>query len=273
VGEPFFNRLTVPLSFLLLLTMGFGSVTPWRAAPRGLLWRRLRGPAVIALSAGVVTALTVTRVAWVVLAVVFGAFVASAIVGLLIELAGSRSAKSGLSLATEAKRVIGNDQAFWAGQLSHIGVALVVIGISFATNLPSHAEVEMAPGDSVDFAGYSLVYESPFLRNEPNRVVQGARIQVYRGDRYLGVLEPRVNAYNGSESGIVTPAVMTRAGGDLYLTLRRLDAETVELGLDTSPMVWLIWLGGLTTAAGGFWVLGARRAQRTESTEPITADV
>ena len=272
VGEPFFNRLAVPLSFLLLLTMGFGPVTPWRGAPKGLLWRRLRGPAVIALAAGIGTALTVTRVAWVVLAVVLGTFVAAAIVGLLIELARSRSEKSGLSLVSEARTVIGNDQPFWAGQLSHVGVALVVVGISFATNLPLHAEAELAPGDSVEFAGYTLVYEAPFLRNEPNRVVQGARIEVFEGASQLTVLEPRVNAYGDDGAGIVTPAVMTRPGGDLYLTLRRLDSETVELGLDTSPLVWLIWLGGLTTAAGGFWTLGARRAMRSASKELVTAD-
>jgi cytochrome c-type biogenesis protein CcmF len=272
VGEPFFNRLTVPLSFLLLLTMGFGPVTPWRGAPKGLLWRRLRGPAVIALVAGIATALLVTRVAWVVLAVVFGTFVAAAIFGLLLALARSRSDKSGSSLVAEARTIIGNDQPFWAGQVSHIGVALVVIGISFATNLPSHAEVELAPGDSVVFAGYTLFYDAPFLRNEPNRVVRGARIEVFAGEQYLGALEPRVNTYGGEGAGIVTPAVMTRAGGDLYLTMRRLDSETVGLALDTSPMVWMIWLGGLTAAAGGFWALAARRAGRPARKEPVTAD-
>jgi cytochrome c biogenesis factor len=66
---------------------------------------------------------------------------------------------------------------------------------------------------------------------------------------------------------------MTRPRGDLYLTLRRLDAESVELGLDTSPMVWLIWLGGLTVAAGGFWSLGARRVERRKARDAVTADV
>jgi len=273
VGEPFFNRLAVPLSFLLLLTIGFGAVTPWRGAAKGLLWRRLGGPAVVALAAGIATAMFVTRVGWVVLAVVFGTFVAAAIVGLLVEMARNRSEKSGQSLLVEARTVIGNDQPFWAGQLSHIGVALVAVGIAFATNLPAHAEVELSPGDTVEFAGYTLVYDMPFRRNEPNRVVEGARIDVFQGDRHLTTLEPRINLYGGDASGIVTPAVMTRPSGDLYLTLRRLDAESVELGLDTSPLVWLIWLGGLSVAAGGFWSLAARRSRRPSTPERVPADV
>jgi len=273
VGEPFFNRLAVPLSFLLLLTMGFGPVTPWRGAGPGLLWRRLRGPAILALAAGIVTALMVTTVGWVVLAIVLGTFVATAIVGLIFELARNRSEKSGRSLHTEIRTVVGNDQAFWAGQLSHVGVVLVAIGVAFAVNLPIHAEVELAPGDSVDFAGYTLVYDSPFRRNESNRVVQGARVVVLKDERRLTTLEPRANLYASASSPIVTPAVMTRPDGDLYLTLRRIDAETIELGLDTSPMIWLVWLGGLVATAGGVWSLTARRAERAIERERATAGV
>jgi cytochrome c biogenesis factor len=66
---------------------------------------------------------------------------------------------------------------------------------------------------------------------------------------------------------------MTRAGGDLYLTLRRLDDETIELHLDTSPMIWLLWLGGLVAASGGFWSLAARRSERKLETDQAIANV
>jgi cytochrome c biogenesis factor len=66
---------------------------------------------------------------------------------------------------------------------------------------------------------------------------------------------------------------MTRADGDLYLTLRRIDADTIDLDLDTSPMIWLIWLGGLTTAAGGFWSLAVRRTERAAERDRVVAHV
>jgi cytochrome c-type biogenesis protein CcmF len=273
VGEPFFNRLAVPLSFMLLLTMGFGPITPWRGAAPGLLWSRLRTPTVLALAAGLLVAVTVTRVGWVILAIVLGMFVIGVIVGLLLELAAARASRSGRPLLEEVITVIGNDPPFWAGQVSHIGVVLVAVGIAFAANLPLHAEVELAPGESVEFAGYILTYEAPFRRDEPNRAVEGARVSVHRDDRRVGTLEPRANFYLGVTGGIVTPAVMARPGGDLYLTLRNLDTETVELGLDTSPMIWLVWLGGLTTATGGFWSLSARRRRQVIEPEPVLADV
>ncbi|HEY6628152.1 MAG TPA: cytochrome c-type biogenesis CcmF C-terminal domain-containing protein [Acidimicrobiia bacterium] len=273
VGEPFFNRLAVPLSFMLLLVMGFGPVTPWRGAAPGLLWKRLRWPALIALAVGLITAALVTRLGWVILAVVLGTFVACAIVGLMVEMASSRAGKTGLSFFSEVKTVVRADQPFWAGQLSHLGVVLVAIGIAFASNLASHATVDLEPGDSANFAGYTIAYESPFRRVEPNRVVEGARLTVMKDDRVVGALEPRVNLYGPDSFAVFTPAVMSRPAGDLYVTLRSLDSAQVSLSLDTSPLVWMLWLGGLTTAAGGAWSLAARRRERATALERQSADV
>jgi cytochrome c-type biogenesis protein CcmF len=273
VGEPFFNRMAVPLSFALLLVMGFGPVTPWRGAPPRLLWKRLRGPAVLALTAGLLIAALVTRVGWVVLAVVLGTFVVTAILGLLVEMATARSAKTGHSFVSEVKTVIGADQPFWAGQLSHIGVVLVAIGIAFASNLASHATVDLEPGDTVEFAGYTVTYDAPFRRVEPNRVVEGAGLTVARGEQVVGQLEPRVNLYGTDSFAVFTPAVMSTPRGDLYVTLRSLDSTQVSLSLDTSPLVWMLWLGGLTTAAGGAWSLAARRRERATALERQSADV
>jgi cytochrome c-type biogenesis protein CcmF len=89
----------------------------------------------------------------------------------------------------------------------------------------------------------------------------------------VATLEPAANFYGGDTSGITTPAVLNTPKGDLYLTLRSLDSESAELGLDTSPMIWLIWLGGAVTAAGGFWALQARRSERIIAPKRPTADV
>jgi cytochrome c-type biogenesis protein CcmF len=274
VGRPFFNRLAIPLSFAILLVMGIGPLVPWRGSPKGQLWRRVRLPIAVGVSVGAVTAVLITPLGWVVAAMMLGAYVVTAIVGLLVEQARTRSAKTQESLWTSSRRIVGRDQAFWSGQLSHLGVVLVVVGIAFAANLGSHTTVELEPGESADFAGYTLVYESPFQVREPNRLVQGARVSVYSDGEYLTTLEPRANFYGSDTAGVITPAVMTGVGGDLYLSLRDLDSERLDLALDTSPVIWLLWLGGLVTAAGGFWSFAARRSARKPArSERRTADV
>jgi cytochrome c-type biogenesis protein CcmF len=267
VGEPFFNRLAVPLSFGLLLAMGVGPIAPWRVARAGLLWRRLHGPLQVSLAAALLTALAVSPVGWVVLATLCGVFVVAVSVRHLWTQASHAARLKGSGPGREIRRLVGADPGFWAGQLSHAGVALVAVGIAFAANLAVHNEVSLAPGEVVRFDGYEVAYQSPFQRREPNRLVQGATLAVTRAGDPVTVLEPRLNLFEGSALAIGSPAVHTTWRGDLYLTLKSLDPAGIVLRLDSSPLQWMVWLGGLTAAAGGFLSLQARR----RAAEPVEA--
>lgn len=262
VGKPFYNRLTVPLSFALLLTMGLGSVTPWRHAAGPLVWNRIRGPLQVALAAGLVTAVIGTRLGWVVLAVVASVFVIGVIVRHLTELAGRRSRATGRGFFTEALHVLRGDQGYWAGQVSHVGVALVALGLAFTSNLSVHETFELEPGDTFAFAGYEMTYRAPFQRTEPSRTVVGANIEVHSDGRLVAELQPRANHFGSDPTGIPSPAVMSRLSGDVYLMLINIDNTGIRLEANTSPLIWLLWVGGLVTAAGGFWATQARRAER-----------
>jgi cytochrome c-type biogenesis protein CcmF len=275
VGEPFFNRLAVPLSFLLLLVMGFGPITPWKDADPGLIWRRTRGPALLAVAGGLATALFVTRNGWIVLSIVLGLFVSGTIIGLALEQTRRRSAKTGATVSSSLRQVFSGDGAFWAGQLSHIGVVLVAVGISFATNLGAHATVEMSPGDSTTFEGHTITYESPFQQTSPSKTVVGARFTVTDGDSLTGMVEPSINLFGSEQSAVGTPDVLHGPGGDLYVTLEDFPDDTgaVEVSLDTSPMIWVLWLGGLIVATGGFLAVLARRRERRTAKDRATVDV
>ncbi len=273
VGAPFYNRLAVPLTFALLLVMGFGPITPWGSASPGVIWRRSRLPLFVSVGAGLAVALFVSRIGWVVLAVVLATFVTGTIIGLLIEQARRRAGRRELTLVGGLREVVGGDTAFWAGQVSHIGVVLVAVGIAFAANLALHDTVVLEPGESVEFAGYELVYEGPFQFEEPQRIVRGARITVLRDNQLVAGMEPTNNFYGSQASGIITPDVLTRPEGDLYLTLRDLDEVSATLSLDTSPLIWLLWFGGLVAAGGGFWAMAARASERSLISESAPADV
>ncbi len=273
VGEPFYNRLAVPLSFCLLLIMGLGPATPWGTTRPEIVWKRVRSPLVVAAGASLITALAITRIGWVVLAVALATFVIGVILGVLVEQVGRRREKLDEPWTAATRTVLGGDQAFWAGQLSHVGLALLALGIAFAGNLGSHLEVELAPGQSVEFEGYTITYDAPFQQQFPNKVTRGARLEVTRDGQFIAVMEPAANFFGGDTTGVSTPDVLNQAGGDLYITLLDLDPSSATLALDTSPMVWLIWLGGAVIAAGGFWARSARREERKPVAERPSADV
>jgi cytochrome c-type biogenesis protein CcmF len=239
--------------------MGIGPLTPWKEADPKLLADRLRLPVQIGLLAGVITVITTSRIGYVVLAVVLGVFVISAIASMLVERATRSAQARGGKITTEIRRQLQAEPSFWAGQLSHSGVALVAIGLALAANLAQRGEVSLSPGENARFAGYEIAYRSPFLYTEPHRRVEGATIDVLRDGVLVTTLTPKANFFGGDTSGITTPAIHSSLGGDLYLTLLDIDPSGIVLRMNTSPGIWLLWLGGLVTASGGAWSLAARR--------------
>ena len=77
---------------------------------------------------------------------------------------------------------------------------------------------------------------------------------------------------NDDPTGISTPDVMHHLGGDLYATLLGIPTGgSARLTFDTSPLIWMLWLGGVITALGGAISLRSRRTSRPG--KRIEADV
>ena len=260
VGRPFFDRWAVPLSFALILAMGIGPITPYRVARPMVVWERIRTPLRVALGASAGVVLFVSRNGHVILMSLLSALVISVIVAHLFRLSAQSSAKSELSKMSAAMGLIRRDPGFWGGQVSHMGVAILAFGIAASANLVTETTIDLAPGESVVVAGHELRYDQPFTRQEPNRTVVGARIELLDGSRVVDVLEPRLNQYYGSLRAIQTPAVRSTLAGDLYISPTRLDAAGVAADVWWYPMQWMVWLGGLVMAAGAaFSLLALRR--------------
>jgi cytochrome c-type biogenesis protein CcmF len=198
----------------------------------------------------------------------------STMVGLLLEQTARRRARTAETRSDAIREIVAGDAVFWSGQLSHIGVVLVAIGMAFAANLGAHAETVLAPGESTTFEGFAITFESPFRQSTPSKTTVGARLTVTRGTEFIGMLEPAANFFGGSESGVSTPDVLHRPEGDFYVTLLGLpETGSARFTFDTSPVIWVLWLGGLTTVAGGFATLAARRRGRQTAEDRQTVDV
>ena len=264
VGRPFFDKWAVPLSFTLILAMGIGPVTPYRVARPAIVWERIRIPLQIALAASATTVLLVTRNGHVIIMSLLSTFVIAVIVRHLITL-GHKAKKKGDGLGTAILALARHDPGYWGGQISHIGVAVLALGIAVSANLVVSGTLDLEPGESMQFDGYELEYDAPFSRQEPNRLVVGARIIVKRDGRLIDVMEPALNQYPGFLQAIQTPAVRSTIVGDLYISPTRLDSSGVSADLWYYPMQWMLWLGGLIMASGAaFSLLAIRRSRTTE---------
>ena len=104
-----------------------------------------------------------------------------------------------------------------------------------------------------------LTYLESVVRQEPNRDVLGARIAIVRDGKQVGILEPGINDYFRQGQTIGTPSVASSIGGDLYLTLDRINADEISFKALWFPYIWMVWSGGFLAGIGPAWSWVARR--------------
>jgi len=269
VGRPFFDRMAIPLSFGLLLAMGIGPITPYRATRGAVIWERIRIPVQVALAATALVVVLGHRNRFLLIGTLLAVFVMATIVRNLWTAAKTAAPKWEMSIPAAALRVMRNDTGYWGGQISHFGVALLALGIAISANLSVEAEVTLTPGETATVAGYDVTYIQGFSRQEPHRFTVGAEVQISKDGRVLSTEEPRLNRYGTSQQSIATPAVDESITGDLYLSLKAIDPERIILGVWWFPFIWLIWVGGLLTGAAVLWSRLVRKPKPVRDKVPV----
>jgi len=256
VGAPWFDRSAIPIGLVLLLAMGVGPLAPYRIARPSVLWRRVRFPLQVAAVASALAVVAGLRPITVLITVALAAFVIAGIVRHAHEVVRARPG----GYLGEMARLAGSDPGYWGGMIAHVGVALVAVAVAFSGSFGVRQEITLTVGQSAFFEGYTLTYLSPFLREEPNRTVVGATIELSRGGRVLGTLEPRLNQYPNQVQAIPTPSVRTGLREDVYLSLVRIEPGSATVTVDAFrfPLMWLLWLGRSTSGP-------LRAASRTRS--------
>jgi len=252
VGTPYYNRVSLPIAALLLLAIGVGSITPYRAARWDVVWSRIAMPLTAGLVAGAFTVLIGVDSVPVVILVVLGVFV----IATIVKEFWRQTRRAGGS-------VLRRDPGYWGGQVAHIGVALLAIGIAASSGLAFRDQIRLATGESATFDDYCIVYEGPTSRMEPNRAVVGAVISLRDGDcgGEIATLEPVFNSY-ARPPAIATPAVRTGLTEDVFVALATVPGDDVVLDVMVFPLMWVLWAGGLIMVGGGMWAVFARKPQR-----------
>jgi len=244
VGPPYFNALFVPLMAILMAVMGVGVLVRWKDTPTRWL-RAMLVPVVLG------SALLAPLFAW-----LLGDFdwpVLSAVaLALWVVLAGLRDVRDKTRHSGWRKGLAGLSRSYWGMQVAHLGIAVCALGVVLSSHNDVERDLRMAPGESVELAGYRFVFEGAQHYQGPNFSSDRATVRVLHDERPVTVLHPEKRLYT------VQQATMTEAGidagftRDLYVAL----GEPLENGawavrVHVKPYVRWIWLGGLLTGLGG----------------------
>jgi cytochrome c-type biogenesis protein CcmF len=257
VGEPYFNRMTMPVGLLLLFLMAMAPVLPWRKASTELLRVRLFWPAVAGTAALVVAVALGARGLAPLLAFGLGGFAAGAAVRQL-ALATRRQGWRGLVGRTNG------------GMVVHLGVVLIAVAFAASQSYLHEAELTLDAGQAASVAGHSVEFLGLEEQTDEAKTSFVARVRV-DGDR---VFAPRINQFTFGGQSIGTPSVRVGPTEDVYLSLLRLpegDGDPVTLRVVVQPLISWLWVGGGLMVVGTALAIfpGRRRRVPTAPTSEL----
>ncbi|MBL8983027.1 MAG: heme lyase CcmF/NrfE family subunit [Gemmatimonadetes bacterium] len=252
VGEPFFNRMTIPICAALLFLMGVGPALPWKEADRATLRRKLLGPII---AAGVTLVASVgagVRSPYAALAFAFAAFAFVANIGEFVEGARARMRLRGESAVDALGHLLAANRRRYGGYVAHLGVVAVAVAITASSTFRAEHEATLKKGESMTVGGLQVRLDEVWGREEPQRSVIGTTVTILKGGREVARLDPRMNFYPTSQQPVPTPAVRSRPSGDIYLNLQAFaqDGTNATLRVIVEPLVPWIWAGGMIICLG-----------------------
>lgn len=252
VGAPFFNSVNVPISVGLVLLMGVGPLIAWRRASLDQLRRHFLWPAVAGLLLAAVLLALGVRGAFALMSFGVGVFVAVVVGAEFVRVARGRAAATGESFARALGGITWRNRRRYGGLIVHLGVVCIAIGITASFGFQKAREVALAPGESVNFEGYTVRFAGLVHDQQPHRFVIGARLEVARNGKPLGTFVPAKNFYEGRDEPTTSVAVRERPNHDLYFILGDVarDGSHVTVRMLVNPLVMWIWIGGAILTLG-----------------------
>ena len=251
VGPPYFNAVFAPLLVPTVFLMIPGSVARWREAnvreiAHKLLWT-FAGAVVLA----------------VLLPFVLGGWSIGAAFGLFL------GCWVALGTAQQVVERVGKPgrigASFWGQHTAHLGMAVLVIGITGVKCYEVERDVRMRIGDVVTIAPYTFRLNSLDEVRGPNYKAVRADVQVLRNDKIIEILQPEKRRYFSSAMAMTEAGIDSGFMRDLYVSLGEpLDDARTEWSMRVyyKPFVPWLWGGVLLMVLGGVLAALDRRYRK-----------
>ncbi len=254
VATPYYNFFLVIFGLPLLALIGIGPLIAWRRASPGSLWRTFRWPVVSAVAGAALLGLLGLGSSPAGLTALSLCVFVTVTIGM--EFARGTSARraiAGGSWPRALRDLVNRNRRRYGGYVVHLAMVLLVVGVTASTAYSSVGEANLAVGQSMRIDGYTLTNTGLFQRKGPNYTLDYVRLQVSRGGKAQGILEPGLRQYDTGQVGNevdIRSSMLT--GTDLYSILQAPDqnGNGVSVKVLVNPAVGLVWLAGVVFALG-----------------------
>jgi cytochrome c-type biogenesis protein CcmF len=254
VGAPYFNIMFIYIMMPMLLLMGFGVQISWHQDKIKEIVQKLGW--VIILSLTLPWALQILILKTMTILVYLSMFLAFWII-----------LSTGFALYGRVKQLGGLhalSQSYYGMVVSHIGVAMMVLGVAISNGYGIQADVIMAPGDVTQLGKYTVEYVDEHDLVGPNYHGVKAEFILKDGGRSIKIY-PEKRIYDVTKIPMTDSAIDVSAFRDIYIALGEpLDGQSWSVRLYYKPLIRWIWTGGFLILMGGFLALLDRKFYTTQ---------
>ncbi len=260
VGQPFFNRVNVPIAIFLLFLTGVGPLLAWRKASTNSLKRNFLGAAVAALAVGAGLLIWPGIRPWPIgggefyawCSFVMATFVGITIVREFYKGARARAYGTGENFLEGVVNLTLRNTRRYGGYIAHFAFVLLFIGWSgqaFKVDLPG---IEAGIGETFALRQYVMRVDDLTVEKTPNYDSQKAVVSVFENGKKVATMLPEHRVYKPSQQPTTEVAMRSTLKEDLYLVFQggNLDGSKAIFQVYLNPLTAWVWIGGVVLGLG-----------------------
>lgn len=259
LGEPYFNKISVPIGIFLLLLLAICPTFSWKQTTGKAFLKRALYPLVttiffliILFVSGIhhVKSLLTLSLAFLGLAIIIAEIVTSI---------SNRMKSENHGLFPSLKHIFKLNTRRYAGYLIHIGVMLIYLAIVGTTVYKQEKEITLQQGQETTIGNYRLIYNKMGEKRDANKDVLTAELEVFKGSKQLGTIVPQRFFYHsamGKTQYTTEVAVRSTLKEDLYVILASYqDDGSATFTFLVNPLQIWMWIGGIVITIGVIIIL------------------
>ena len=274
----FYNRIVVPMSLLLVALMSIGPLLAYGKDAGVKLARGIVIPGIVALIAVTATLVIGPRNIWALVCIAISVMAVTSIVVDFVHSLWFRIRSTGENVLIGALRLTDGNHRRYGGQLIHLGMILIVLGVAGSSLFTDKQMIKFEPGQTVAVGRYQLTYQHLKEVRQANFTAVEAHMSLAEPDGSVTSLHPQRRFYDKDdhkeEHANNEAAIRSTLRDDVYLTLAAWSegGQITTIEVRVNPLVQWIWLGGVVLSIGGLFCLVPRFVRRPHPADEPAAD-
>ena len=251
VGSAWFNTMFVPLASALTALAGMGALSRWKVMPGKLLLAQISGSIVVAII--VAAAFPLVYAGEMNVKVAFGLFIATILIAITFSDIWRKS-------KGQISRLFKLSKSYWGMVLAHLGVAIMVIGITVVSNFSVEKALKMYPGDVATLSGYDFKFTQVGQKQGPNYMAHVGVFEVTKNGEDVATLHAEKRRYKVKGSMMTEAAIDAGLFRDLYVSMGEPLADGAwAMRLQVKAYMRWVWLGAIFMSIGGLLAILDKR--------------